>query len=58
MLGSSNTYRPNYFMDEDVVLVTLNYRLAAFGKILRTRLLLYRKLAIHLPSCPTLTLVV
>lgn len=31
MSGSSNTYRPDYFMDEDVVLVTLNYRLNAFG---------------------------
>jgi carboxylesterase type B len=29
--GSSNMYRPDFFMDEDVVLVTLNYRLAALG---------------------------
>ncbi|XP_035704166.1 venom carboxylesterase-6 isoform X2 [Folsomia candida] len=31
MSGGSNIYRPKYFMDEDVVLVTLNYRLASFG---------------------------
>jgi carboxylesterase type B len=24
--GSSNGYRPSYFMDEDVILVTINYR--------------------------------
>ncbi|XP_035705661.1 esterase FE4 isoform X3 [Folsomia candida] len=29
--GSSNIYSANYFMDEPVVLVTLNYRLGAFG---------------------------
>lgn len=31
MSGSSNTYRADYFMDEDVVLVTLNYRVGSFG---------------------------
>lgn len=31
MSGSSNTYGPDYFMDQDLVLVTLNYRLNAFG---------------------------
>lgn len=31
MAGLSNFYRPKYFMAEDVVLVTLNYRLASFG---------------------------
>ncbi|CAG7834559.1 unnamed protein product [Allacma fusca] len=29
--GSSNVFRPKYFMDENVVLVTINYRLASFG---------------------------
>ncbi|CAL8081477.1 unnamed protein product [Orchesella dallaii] len=29
--GGSNLYQPNYFMDEDVVFVTMNYRLAALG---------------------------
>lgn len=31
MSGGSNIYRGKYFLDEDVVLVTLNYRLASFG---------------------------
>jgi len=31
MAGLSNFYRPKYFMSEDIVLVTLNYRLASFG---------------------------
>jgi carboxylesterase type B len=31
MFGGTDLYRPNYFMDEDVVLVTINYRLGAFG---------------------------
>lgn len=31
MSGGSNIYRPKYFLDEDVVLVTVNYRLASFG---------------------------
>ena len=31
MSGSANTYRAKYFMDQDVVLVTINYRLGAFG---------------------------
>ncbi|KAJ6648964.1 Venom carboxylesterase-6 [Pseudolycoriella hygida] len=29
--GDSNVHKPNYFMDEQVILVTLNYRLAALG---------------------------
>jgi carboxylesterase type B len=31
MSGTSETYRPEYFMDEDIVLVTINYRVASFG---------------------------
>lgn len=31
MSGSSNMYRGKYYMDEDVVLVTVNYRLSALG---------------------------
>lgn len=29
--GSGVTYSPSYFMDEDVIIVTFNYRLGAFG---------------------------
>lgn len=29
--GSSDMYGASYFMDEQVILVTLNYRLAALG---------------------------
>ena len=29
--ASSQTFEPHYFMDEDVVLVTINYRLGALG---------------------------
>lgn len=29
--GSSHNHRPDYFMDRDLVLVTMNYRLNAFG---------------------------
>ena len=28
---SSGDYRPEYFMDEDVILVVINYRLGSFG---------------------------
>ncbi|CAG7822764.1 unnamed protein product [Allacma fusca] len=31
MAGSSKMYQAKYFMDEDIVLVTVNYRLAALG---------------------------
>jgi len=30
--GESNLYGPNYIMDRDVVLVTINYRLGALGR--------------------------
>jgi carboxylesterase type B len=30
-IGSSNVYGPEYFMDEDIVLVLVNYRLGPFG---------------------------
>lgn len=29
--GGSDLWRPNYFMDNDVIIVTINYRLAALG---------------------------
>ena len=32
LCGSGQDYAPHYFMDEDVVVVTINYRLASFGK--------------------------
>ena len=32
VFGTTNDYRANYFMDEDVVLILVNYRLAALGK--------------------------
>ena len=32
MSGNSNMYGSEYFMDEKVVLVTINYRLGSFGK--------------------------
>ncbi|CAL8135220.1 unnamed protein product [Orchesella dallaii] len=31
LMGESKIYQPNYIMDEDVILVTLNYRVASFG---------------------------
>jgi carboxylesterase type B len=31
MDGTSEIYRAHYFMDQDVVIVTFNYRLNAFG---------------------------
>ena len=35
--GSGSEYGPDYFMDEDVILVTFNYRLGALGKTLLTQ---------------------
>ena len=32
MAGGADHHTPYYFMDENVVLVTLNYRLASLGK--------------------------
>ncbi len=31
MTGSGNMYGGAYFLDEDVILITLNYRLGALG---------------------------
>ena len=30
-VGGSDDFRPDHFMDEDVVLVVMNYRLSSFG---------------------------
>lgn len=30
--GESDTHGPEYFMDENVILVVINYRLGAIGK--------------------------
>ena len=30
-IGSGSEYGADYFMDEDIILVTLNYRLGALG---------------------------
>lgn len=30
--GSSTVYGPEYLLDEDIVLVTINYRLGPLGK--------------------------
>jgi len=32
MEGKSSIYGPKYFMDEDIVLVTVNYRIGALGE--------------------------
>lgn len=34
LLGSGNNYGAHYIMDEDVVIVTINYRLSALGKLI------------------------
>lgn len=31
VFGSGDMYHADYFMDEDVLVVTINYRLASFG---------------------------
>ena len=31
--GETGLFRPDYFLDRDVVLVTINYRLEALGNI-------------------------
>lgn len=35
-------YRPLYFMDEDVIIVTVNYRLASFGTNIFTGITLHK----------------
>lgn len=32
MVGSGGTYHPDYLLDKDIVLVTINYRLGVLGK--------------------------
>jgi carboxylesterase type B len=34
MFGSGSVPGPKYLMDQDVILVTFNYRLGALGKII------------------------
>lgn len=34
VMGSADNYQARYFMDENVILVNLNYRLGAYGKVL------------------------
>ena len=34
--GESESFGAKYFMDENVILVTINYRLGALGKVLKT----------------------
>ena len=36
-IGSGSGYRPELFMDEEIILVTVNYRLNSFGKHLTHR---------------------
>lgn len=38
--GKTDQYGPDYLLDHDIVLVTINYRLGPFGKILHFRKLL------------------
>lgn len=33
MGGQSNSFGPDYFMDKDIVLVTIQYRLGPFGML-------------------------
>lgn len=40
LAGHSGSFGPEYFMDNDVVLVSINYRLGLFGKICLTKLIL------------------
>jgi carboxylesterase type B len=37
MTGSSSVMGPDYLMDEDIVLVTVNYRLNVFGECLYSK---------------------
>jgi len=40
LAGHSGLFGPEYFMDNDVVLVSINYRLGLFGKICLTKIIL------------------
>jgi len=33
IFGSGSSYEPQYFLDEDVILITVNYRLGALGRV-------------------------
>ncbi len=39
--GASHIYRPTYFMDEDVVFVSINYRLGAMGFLSNYKIMYY-----------------
>ncbi len=41
--GDARLYNPEYFMDKDIVLVTLNYRLGPLGKLIIKLLKLPKK---------------
>lgn len=32
--GKSNNFQPDFFLEEDVIVVTLNYRIGALGTII------------------------
>lgn len=40
-MGSGGTYHPDYLLDKDIVLVTINYRLGVLGKSNKTNLYLF-----------------
>jgi len=40
--GDSSFYGPDYIVEKDVVLVTLNYRLGALGTLLRISLIRHK----------------
>jgi acetylcholinesterase len=39
--GGTRTYGPQYLLDKDIILVTINYRLGTLGTLKRLNYLLY-----------------